>query len=238
MFKYILEIKLTSFYIFVTLIFAFIISFYKLQSLIVLFYYPIAKIFYKKLLILHISDLFNSSFLISISVCCFFSVLSFDIFLKLFFFSSWYKVQKKIIKFFYVNNLLFFFLYTLFFFLIYSFFIRYLLIWDFKTFNSYKLFDIQFQIVKFVQFQIHLFFSGLLILLLIFTLSSNLKLFISWKNIFLYIKILKKILFIFFLFFFLLILYDIYLQFFSLVFLFIFLEIISIYICYKLVSFL
>ena len=238
MFIYLKEIKLTAIYSVISLFLSFFISFSKLSSLIVLISYPIVKIFHKKLLILHALDLFNSSFLLSISIGSFFSILSFNLFIKFFFFSSWYKAQKQLINDCSCYILLFLLFYILLFLFLYKMIIHFLLIWDFKTFSSYKLFDIQFQILKFFKFQIYLFFSGLTILLLKLILCFNIKWFINWKNIFLYIKVCKKLIFSFFIIIIFLFLYDIFVQLFVASFLYILLEIIFVFICFKLTSFL
>lgn len=238
MFIYLKEIKLTIIYIVISLFLSFFVSFSKLSSLIVLISYPIIKIFHKKLLILHVLDLFNSSFLLSINIGSFFSILSFNLFIKFFFLSSWYKAQKQLINDYSYYILLFLLFYLFLFLFLYKIIIHFLLIWDFKTFSSYKLFDIQFQILKFFKFQIYLFFSGLIILLLKLILCLNIKWFINWKNIFLYIKLCKKLIFSSFIIIVFLFLYDIFVQFFVLNFLYIFLEIIFFFICFKLISFL
>nr|YP_010620278.1 Sec-independent protein translocase component TatC [Amplisiphonia pacifica]WAX04314.1 Sec-independent protein translocase component TatC [Amplisiphonia pacifica] len=229
------ELILLFRYFFVTFSLLSLWCFKKFPTILLFFFYPIGKIFKKKLVILHALDLVNSSFFLTFYITTFFIFLYFPLFLKIFFSSSWYTFQVKLFtSFFYIT----FFYITLSFFL--SFFLSFLLfnfsvLWNFETLNSFHLFEIQFQVLRFLEFQItnlNLFcFLSFLFLIVIITTRW----FFQWKKIYFIFREIKIILFCFLSFLFSFSYTELTIQFFLVLnLIFFFLEFIFFYICWRL----
>nr|YP_010620025.1 Sec-independent protein translocase component TatC [Symphyocladiella dendroidea]WAX04038.1 Sec-independent protein translocase component TatC [Symphyocladiella dendroidea] len=229
------ELNLLSRYFLVTFS---LLSFWclkKFPTILVFFFYPVGKIFKKKLIILQALELINSSFFLTLHISAF-CLLPFAFCLfKIFFSSSWYSFQIKLFSnFLYLNflylNFSFLFSYCLFFLIL-----NLSLLWNFETFNSFHLFEIQFQVFRFVEFQITNLNFSISIFSIFSIFSITVRWFFSWTSLFF---IFRKIRFFFFFFivcFFLLFYIDITFQFFLLLNMgFFFLEFIFFYICWKL----
>nr|YP_010620186.1 Sec-independent protein translocase component TatC [Gredgaria maugeana]WAX04222.1 Sec-independent protein translocase component TatC [Gredgaria maugeana] len=217
-----------------SLFFLFILSFKKFPLILLFFFYPIGKVFKKKLIILHVGEFVNISFFLNLTISCFILIIFLIFLIKVFFSSSWYNTQNKLFE----NFLKTIFLvlicsFTVFYFLYFSIF-NFSLLWNFETFNSFHLFDIQLQVFKFLKFQ--LFNLNLICFVIsVFGVGSLVfRWFFSWKFIFFIFRKIKLFLFLsfsFFSFFF----SDItFIFFFLLIFFLLILEIIFIFICWKL----
>nr|YP_010620071.1 Sec-independent protein translocase component TatC [Rhodomelopsis africana]WAX04084.1 Sec-independent protein translocase component TatC [Rhodomelopsis africana] len=229
--------ELTFFLRYLTISFIFLFSycFKKFPTILLFFYYPLGKFFKKKLLILHALELINSSLFLNLSISGFFVFIYLNFLLKFFFSSSWYSPQIKLFSNF--IQLGFFSLTSSFFcfYLIYFFIFNLGLFWNFEIFSSFHLFEIQFQVLNFLKFQIDNLNLFCYFLFISITLSFISRWLFSWKLLFLLFRWFKFILFFFSSFCAFFFISEVTLQFFfALVFLYFFLEFIFFYICWKL----
>nr|YP_010620140.1 Sec-independent protein translocase component TatC [Melanothamnus gigas]WAX04176.1 Sec-independent protein translocase component TatC [Melanothamnus gigas] len=219
-----------SFAFFCTLIF----SFKNFFLLILFFFYPIAKIFKKKLLILHTLELINIFVNLTFFLSSFFTLVFLNFLIIVFFSPSWYKIQiflfvkflKQLVSLLGLNLICFY---------VTNFFIFNLsLIWNFGFFNSFNLFEIQFQLNNFLKFQLNNFFLFCFSFIFFWNVSLIIKWFFSWKFLFFIFKKLKVILFFLFFLVLSIICSNFNCYFFLLIFsIFIILEIFFFYMCLK-----
>nr|YP_010620232.1 Sec-independent protein translocase component TatC [Dictyomenia sonderi]WAX04268.1 Sec-independent protein translocase component TatC [Dictyomenia sonderi] len=207
----------------------------KFSTILIFFFYPIGKFFKKKLLILHALELINSSFILIVTFTSFFTFIFFIFLLKIFFSSSWYKPQCKLFTCL-IHNIFFLLVFSnLFFFLIYFFIFNFGLAWNLGVFDSFQVFDFQFQFLKFIEFQI----KNLNLLCFLFFYFSifffTLRWVFSWKTLFFFFTQCKWLLFGIIIVLLVLLYSELSFQFFFSVFLtWFFIEFIFFFICWKL----
>nr|YP_010620117.1 Sec-independent protein translocase component TatC [Periphykon beckeri]WAX04153.1 Sec-independent protein translocase component TatC [Periphykon beckeri] len=175
------------------------ITFKKFSILLLFFFYPIGKLFKKKLLILQVLELINITFFLNFSMSSFFVFFFFIFLLQIFFSAGWFDFQIYLFKLFCLKLIkllsFLFFLYYVF----YIFLFNFGLVWNFYLVDSFQLFEIQFQIVNFFKFQIYNF-NFFVFFFFIFLISLILVVWLySWKKIFFIATKLNILSFFFFL---------------------------------------
>nr|YP_010620255.1 Sec-independent protein translocase component TatC [Deltalsia parasitica]WAX04291.1 Sec-independent protein translocase component TatC [Deltalsia parasitica] len=229
------EVSLLFRYFFVTFSLLSFLAFKKFPTILLFFFYPAGKIFKKKLIILHTLELINSSFFLTLFINGFFIFLFFCFLIKMFLSPSWYILQIKVFSDFLFLSFLSLSLSLSLSCLIFFFIFHFSLLWNFETFSLFHLFEIQFQMLRFLEFQIknlNIFCSSFFLLLITINI---IRWFFSWKFLFLFL-FQTKVFFIFiFIFIFIIFFSELTFFLFTLFILtFLFLELIFFYICWKL----
>nr|WAX04130.1 Sec-independent protein translocase component TatC [Polysiphonia sp.] len=174
---------------------AFILVFFFITKwflwILIFFYYPIGKILKKKLLILHIWELLQIYTIVSVNFSNLFIIFWFFYLLRSFLTTSWYKAQLALFNQFIQS---FLYCFVLIFVLFYSFnyfVLSFVLFWNFDSHTIFDLFEIQFQLLRFLQFQLcnlnTLIFCSICSICSIFLT----KWFLEWKFIFFFFKKIK-----------------------------------------------